>query len=121
MSFAVNTPGGQVRLMDLPLEVFEGLEAETQRRYAQLVGSPAWTAKSANAVYRAACVHIGCEPEQLTPGKLVGQAEDGSDAIFVEVSDDLPTVYEDGLPKAEAATSTSGSSGAPDGSDGPQQ
>lgn len=121
MSFAVNTPGGQVRLMDLPLEVLEGLETETQRRWAQLVGSPAWTAKSANAVYRAACAHIGCEPEQLTPSKVLGQAEDGSDGVFVEVPDDLPVMYEDGLPKAEAATSTSGSSTAPDGSDGPQQ
>lgn len=114
MPFAVNTPGGQVQLMDLPLEVLDKLEEETGRRWSQLLVAPGWNAKSVMALYNAACAHIGCEPEPLTPRKVV----DGA-GLFEEVPDDLPTVYEDGLPKAEGGTSTSGSSGAPDGSDGP--
>lgn len=35
------------------------------------------------------------------------------------VRDDLPDLYQDGLPKAEGGPSTTGSSGEPDGSDGP--
>lgn len=41
------------------------------------------------------------------------------DAVTV-VSDDLPDVYEAGLPKAEAAPSTATSSGPPDDSGGPR-
>lgn len=104
MPWAVNTPGGQVQLMDLPLEALEKLEADTGRRYSQLLTVPAWDAKSIRCVYAAACAHNGSDPKPLTARDLVA---DGN-PIFVEVADDMPDVYEDGLPKAEGATPTPG-------------
>lgn len=41
-------------------------------------------------------------------------------ACFEAVKDDLPDVYEDGIPKPEAEPETNGSPGAPSGSDGPR-
>lgn len=115
--FAVNTPGGQVRLADLPLEVLDGLETETGRRWTELLMSPAATAKSALAVYAAACRENGSEPEKLTPRRLI--AEDQS--VFEMVDEDMPTVFEDGLPKAGDEAPTSGSSGAPSDGAGPRK
>lgn len=96
MPLAVNTPGGQVQLMDLPFEVLEKLEAETDRRWSQLVLSPAMSARSAMAVYRECCAIKGCEPLTLTPRMIA------SDEVFVEVPDDLPTTYTDGIPDPKA-------------------
>ena len=119
MEFAVNTPGGQVRLTDLPLEVLDRLETETGRRWTDLILSPAYTAKSAMKVYAAACDYSGSTPEPLTPRRLI--EADGKGSIFEMVEDDLPTVFEDGIPKAGDGTSTSGSSGAPSDSGGPRK
>lgn len=107
MPFAVNTPGGQVHLMDLPLEVLEQLEADTGRRWAQLLSLPAWDAKSIRCIYAACCAQQGVEPKPLTPRDLVAE---GDAAVIVEVSDDLPTSYTDGMPdpKAEGETETPG-------------
>jgi hypothetical protein len=107
MEFAVNTPGGQVRLADLPLEVLSQLEEETGRRWVELILSPAYSAATAIAVYKAACAHNGSEPQPLTPRRLI-EGIGGGEAIFEQVEDDLPTLYEEGLPKAEDETSTSG-------------
>ena len=105
MSFAVNTPGGQVQLMDLPLEVLEQLESDTGRRWSQLLTAPGWDAKSIRCIYAAACAQVGAEPKALTPRDLLSE-----DAVIVEVSDDLPTSYSDGMPdpKAEGETPTPG-------------
>lgn len=113
MPWAVNTPGGQVQLVDLPFSVLDTVEVECGRPWASLLSYPAVTAKSVMVLYRVACEHIGAEPEELTPRKAL----DG-DGLFVEVDDDLPEVFEDGLPKAESAPPTSGSSGPPDDTDG---
>lgn len=96
MPIAVNTPGGQVQLMDLPFEVLERLEGETDRRWSQLVLSPAMSARSAMAVYRACCEITSSEPVTLTPRMIA------SDEVFVEVPDDLPTSYTDGIPDPKA-------------------
>jgi hypothetical protein len=107
MPFAVNTPGGQVQLLDLPLEVLEQLEDDTGRRWSQLLTAPGWNAKSIRLIYAAACAQTGCDPKPLTPRDLLG---DGDDTVIVEVPDDLPTSYTDGMPdpKAEAETPTPG-------------
>jgi hypothetical protein len=116
MPYAVNTEKGQVRLVDLPLEVLDTLEQETDRKWHELLLSPLYTAKSATAIYRAACAQNGSEPKSLTPAMLLGD-----DSIFELVPDDLPEVYEDGLPAGKAEEpSTSGSSGEPESSTGPQ-
>ena len=97
MPFAVNTPSGQVRLEDLPLEVLSKMEVESEVQWVRLLMAPATSALSAMVVYRVACEHIGCEPEQLTPKSIIG---DGG--IFVQVDDDLPAMYEDGYPSPKA-------------------
>lgn len=113
MAFAVNTPAGQVRLEDLPLEVLEDVEAQTGQDWPTMIFAPASSAKVANALYKAVCAHRGCEPEQLTPKSLLN-------GLYEKVDDDVPTLFEDGIPKAADEEPTPGSSGAPDGSDGPQ-
>ena len=113
--FVVNTPGGQVRLADLPLDVLAKMEKESGVQWLRLVLAPATTALSASVVYRACCEHLGVEPEELTARRII----EGD--IFTEGDDDLPTMFEDGAPapKAEGGTPTPGSSGEPDDSDGP--
>lgn len=105
MPFAVNTPAGQVQLMDLPWEVLEQLESDTGRRWGQLLTAPGWDAKSVRLIYAACCAAKGVEPRQLTPRDMVGDSP-----VFVEVPDDLPTSYTDGIPdpKAEGGTVTPG-------------
>lgn len=113
MPFAVNTPNGQVHLMDLPLEVLDRLEGETGMRWTEIILAPASSAKCAIAVYQVACEQTGSEPEQLSPRKLI------DDNVIENVPDDLPEMYEDGVPKAGGAESTGGSSGEPNDMDGP--
>ena len=50
MPFAVNTPGGQVRLMDLPFTAFEVIGEETGLDWFDVVLAPARTAKAARVV-----------------------------------------------------------------------
>jgi hypothetical protein len=113
MAFAVNTPAGQVRLEDLPLEVLEAVEVQTGQEWPTMIFAPASSAKVANALYKAVCVHKGCEPEQLTPKSLLN-------GLYEKVDDDVPTLFEDGIPKAEDEEQTLGSSGVPASSGGPQ-
>jgi hypothetical protein len=116
MPYAVNTPKGRVQLVDLPLDVLDKLEDETGRKWHELLLSPLYTAKSAQALYAACCAQNGSEAESLTPARLLGD-----DSIFELVPDDMPEVYEDGMPAGkEDEASTSGSSGEPESSTGPQ-
>lgn len=117
MPFAVNTPGGQVRLMDLPFTAFEVIEAETGLDWSDVVLAPARTAKAARVVYRVACESNGSTPvDNLSPAMLVRE----DSPIFELVSDDQPVSHDPntGLPNSEGAQPTSGSSGAPGDSDG---
>jgi len=96
--WAVKTPKGQVLLVDLPLEVLEGLEAELDRRWNHIINGPAFTAKSAAAVWRASCAHMGCDAAPLTARQAIGNDDDK--AVFVLVADDMPDMYEANIPKA---------------------
>ncbi len=113
MPWALNTPKGQVRLTDLSLEVLGKVEAETEVKWLDLISAPAQSIPAVLGLYRAACEHTGCEPEQLSAAEYI-------DKVLERVEDDMPDQYKDGLPKAEGETSTSGSSGAPDDTGGPQ-
>jgi hypothetical protein len=95
--FKVVTPGGEVRLTDLPLEVLDRMERESDVRWVQLLIAPASTARAAIAVYRGCCEHVGAEPEELTARRII------SGEVFVEADDDdLPTMFEDGVPDPKA-------------------
>jgi hypothetical protein len=100
--WGVNTPGGQVRLSDLTLEEAIELEEQTDTEWWSICAHPFRRASIAQASYRAACTHIGCEPELLRLNDLV------EGKIFVQVEDDLPEVYEEGIPKAEEEAPTPG-------------
>jgi hypothetical protein len=110
--WAVNTPKGQVRLGDLPLDTLCDLEDETGDEWWNIAAHPFRKAKTARSVYAAACRFIKCEPADLTLRDLVD--------TFEQVEEDLPELYEGGIPKAdgEAGSGTPGSSGEPSDSTG---
>lgn len=105
--WAVTTPGGQVRIGDLPLDVVCQLEGDTETEWWQIAAHPYRSAKVAKAVYLACCAHVGCEPAALTLRDIT--------ETFETVEEDLPTLYEGGIPKADSedAAPTPGSSGQP--------
>jgi|688.fasta_scaffold73998_3 hypothetical protein len=109
--WAVDTPGGQVRLGDLTLDALVALEEQASEEWWRIIAHPYRSAKIAKLVYAAACEHNGCEPAKLTVRTLTD--------VFVQVPEDLPDMFEGGVPKAEDGAPTSGSPGSPSGSDGP--
>lgn len=112
--WAVTTPKGQVRLGDLSLEVVVQLESDLDTEWWQIAAHPFRQARMASYVYTAACEHIGCPPAALKMRDLLD--------VFNTVDEDLPDVFENGIPKAEpvAEPLTPGSSGAPNDSTGHQ-
>lgn len=101
--FVVKVPGGvQVSLTDLPLDQLERIEEQTDTRWPVILGSPAASMKVARVTYEVVCEFAGVQPEQLTPRDLL----DGN--VFENVDDDLPVVFEDGIPKVGAESPTSG-------------
>jgi hypothetical protein len=108
--WAVNTPKGQVRVSDLSLSESEAIEDACNAEWWNICAHPFRRAKYARVVYEAACRKVGAEPAELTLRDLPD--------TFVQVPDDLPDVFEGGLPKPEDAPATTGSSGAPSDSDG---
>ena len=115
MPWAVNTPKGQVRLMDLPLEVLADLEESTDTKWTTILTTPAVTMRCAIAVYETACAHDGSDAAKLTASEFI------EGKVFEQVDDDLPETYDEGLPKAGGEAQTDSSSGEPNDSDGPQK
>lgn len=113
--WAVTTPKGQVRIADLPLGSVVQLEGDTGLEWWRIAAHPIQTAKVASHVYAACCEFKGVAPAALTMRDLL-------EGTFETVEEDLPTLYEGGIPKAdsEAGAVTPGSSGAPESSAGPQ-
>lgn len=110
--WACNTPGGQVRLADLTLEALADLEKKCGAEWYRIVARPRSSAGNAIHIYAACCAAAGCEPETVTARKLMD--------VFELVDEDLPTMFEAGIPKAAGGDSISGSLGVPSDSDGPQ-
>lgn len=112
VEWACNTPGGQVRLADLTLEALAQLETQCGGEpWWRIVARPRNKAQNAIHIYAACCELAGCEPEPVTARSLM--------TVFETVPEDLPDMYEGGIPKAGAVAPTSGSPGAPSGSSGP--
>lgn len=89
--WACNTPGGQVRLADLTLDALADLEKKCGSEWYRIVARPRSSAANAIHIYAACCAEAGCEPETLTARKLVD--------VFELVDEDLPDMFEGGLPK----------------------
>ena len=104
--WACNTPGGQVRLADLTLEALAELEKKCGTEWHRIVSRPRASASNAIHIYAACCEAVGCEPAQVTARSLTGD-------VFVMVDEDLPDMFEGGVPKAGGEASTVGSPGVP--------
>jgi hypothetical protein len=109
--WACNTPGGQVRLADLTIEALAQLEKSCGTEWWRIVARPRNSATNAVHIYAACCELAGCEPGTVTARDLLN--------VFETVPEDLPDMYEGGIPKAGADQRTCGSPGAPSGSSGP--
>ena len=114
MPYAVTTGEGHVtRLDDVPLEDLHAIaERHKLDSWFHLLATPLKHGAAAIDLFKYCCEQHGDKiPTPITP-KVLAPA-------FEWVPDDLPDTFEDGLPKAEDGTSTSGSSGAPSDSTGP--
>lgn len=109
--WACNTPGGQVRLADLTLATLAELEQQCGMEWHRIVVRPRSSATNAIHIYAACCAAVGCEPAEVTARSLLD--------VFELVDEDLPEMFQAGVPKAEGEASTSTSPGAPSSSDGP--
>ena len=98
--FTVEVPGGtKVKLADLPIGVIGEAAREGDLGWVDVYQAPLRDDRAAQALYRACCQHAQVDPpEVLTPLVLI-------DAFTLDVKDDLPTSFEDGLPK-EAVEAT---------------
>jgi hypothetical protein len=109
--WACNTPGGQVRLADLTLEALAELEKKCGTEWHRIVARPRASASNAIHIYAACCASAGCEPAEVTARTLID--------VFELVDEDMPEMFQAGIPKAAGGASTSTSPGAPSSSDGP--
>lgn len=115
MPFQVSFGDRQWRTDDLTLDEAIGIEKVTGRSWMQI--NPFQSAQDCKAVMVA---FLAREMDTLAAETKVGTLSLREVLDSVElIRDDLPDQYVDGLPKAEAGPSTTGSSGEPDGSDGP--
>ena len=111
----VSFAGDSWLLDDLTLDEFAVIEDEVDVTWVRF--NPLVSSKQARAVLTAFLARsIGHEEAARKIGVLsIKEAA----ACFEVVREDLPEVYEEGLPKEEAGPSTAGSSGPPETSDGP--
>jgi len=87
-----------IRLVDLPDDAWDELEASTGESGFLFVVVPLGTTKRARTVYEFCCRKAGVEPATLTIGELWD--------VFELVADDRPTSYSDGLPDPKADDQT---------------
>ena len=111
----VSFAGDSWVLDDLTLDEFALIEDEVDVTWVRF--NPLVSSKQARAVLTSFLARtIGHEEAARKVGALsIKEAA----ACFEVAREDLPEVYEEGLPKEEAGPSTPGSSGPPETSDGP--
>jgi len=101
LSFQCVTPGGQVvRLDDLPVEELQSIADSTGlESWFDLYLQPARHGAATIALYRHCCGIAGVDPvDPVTPKVIL--------AAFEPADDDLPTLFEDGVPKTDAVATT---------------
>jgi hypothetical protein len=97
LSFICKTPSGAVvRLDDLLISDLQDIaDKNGLESYFDLYLQPARFGKATEALYRFCCEQAGDKPpERITPRVIL--------AAFEPAEDDLPTLFEDGLPSGEA-------------------
>lgn len=115
MAIRVTFAGDSWLTDDLTLDEFVLIEEQTGASWVRF--NPFISSKHARAALAAFVARtVGQDEAEKKVGALsIKEAV----ACFEVIKDDLPDLYEDGIPKAEGDTATPGSSPAPDGSDGP--
>jgi hypothetical protein len=115
MPFQVTFGGRSWRTDDLTLDEAIAIEKVSGRSWMQI--NPFVSAEDCKAVMVA---FLAREMDSSAAEAKVGalSLREVLDSVDL-VKDDLPEVYQDGLPKAGGGPSTTGSSGEPAGSDGP--
>lgn len=100
MAWACRIDGHVIRLDDLPIDLVDRVAKQTGVHWFELVGvSPAKDLVAAQQLLVAVAERAGLTPPAgLTVRQLLES--------FDQVEDDLPDVWEDGNPKAEAGTTT---------------
>jgi hypothetical protein len=115
MPFQVTFGDQSWRTDDLTLDEAIGIEKITNHSWMQI--NPFVSAEDCKAIMVA---FLSREMDPSAAETKVGSLSLREALNSVEiVKDDLPDLYQDGIPKAGAGPSTAGSSGEPDGSDGP--
>lgn len=115
MPIRVSFAGDSWLVDDLTLDEFGLIEEELGATWVRF--NPLMSSKHARA---ALVAFVGRSVGSDEAAKKVGALSlKEAVACFEVVTDDLPEMYEDGIPKAEGATATDGSSPAPPDSDGP--
>jgi hypothetical protein len=109
MPFELSLNGATYRTDSLTLDEAERLETECGKTWLKL--NPALSAKEFKATARVflARDHAPADVDRLVSAMTVGTAMQA----VAWVEDDLPTMFEDGLPKAAAGNSTGTSSASP--------
>ena len=94
--WSVTVPGGKaVRCDDLPLDVWIAIAKDTGKHWHEILRGPLLDEAVALALYRACCTHAGVtDPPALSLREMI-------DAYDL-VGDDLPTMFEDGIPSPKA-------------------
>lgn len=95
--------------------MLDGIERETEMRWTDILVAPAASARCRSPCTPRRASRPALNLSSITPARLV------DDELFFRAEDDLPESYQDGIPKAEGEAPTSGSSGAPNDTDGPQK
>lgn len=114
LTWGFSYDGHRVAICDLPAELVADVARNGGVSWTDLIDRhPATDLATGLALAQRIATHLGFTlPDPLTPRHLL--------EMFVRMDIDMPDVYEEGIPKAEAATSTGGSSGRPRRSAGPR-
>lgn len=122
MAFEVRLPDGTWHSTeDLTFEELEAIETTTDTPWIAL--NPYRSLACFRALVGAFAVRAGIADSDLSSWLNGLKAKDIAAAVRVNNDPDAdhPEVYEDGIPKAEAEPSTSGSAGQQNGTAGPQR
>lgn len=105
--FICKVSGRSMRLEDLPMAVWAQIEKETGTAWSELYIAPAKDPVGGPCLVRKVAEHLGVDvpdTDQWGPRQLL-------EAFELSKDDSLPSEYREGIPLAEDATTTPGSSG----------
>lgn len=108
----ITTPSGARHIVDdFTIDDLEAMATAAGQSWYLMMRSPFLSGAGAKALYLHACALTGDDPPDPLTARVINEA-------FTAIDEDLPAEYQDGIPKAEGATGTPSSSGAPTASGG---